>query len=294
VFASYPACCSALKWLTLSLFSYVGTVLVIHVPWKAAMKGTFLPSIQFKGSYWATMIALLGTTISPYLFFWQASQETEEIRNVPQDERLKDEPRQAREQFGRIRFDTYIGMAFSNLVAYFIILAAAATLNTHGVTDVQTSAQAAEALRPHCRKVRIFSILFGNHWDGSFGGACNGWFSGIRRRRSDAMAHRARSKTRGSQGILWHLTIASLLGLAINFPTVQHLTHLSPIKALFWSAVINGVVAGPIMIVMMLMCHNKNVMGQFVNVSRILRIMGWLATGAMLFAAVGLFVTWND
>jgi len=294
VFASYPACCRALKWLTLSLFSYVGTVIVIHVPWKAAMKGTFLPSIHFTGSYWATIIAVFGTTISPYLFFWQASQETEEIRNVPQDERLKDQPRQAREQFGRIRFDTYIGMTFSNIVAYCIIVAAAATLNAHGVTDVQTSAQAAEALRPIAGRFAFFLFSLGIIGTGLLAvpvmagsaayavGEAFQWPTGLDRKFGDA---------KGFYGIL---TIASVLGLAINFPSVQHLTHLSPIKALFWSAVINGVVAGPIMIVMMLMCHNKKVMGQFVNMSRILRMMGWLATAAMLLAAIGMFVTWND
>jgi NRAMP (natural resistance-associated macrophage protein)-like metal ion transporter len=294
VFLSYPKCCSALKWLTLSLFSYVATVMVIHVPWKAAMQGTFLPSVKLSGSYWATIIAIFGTTISPYLFFWQASQETEEIRNVTEDQRLRDQPRQARKQFRRIRFDTYIGMAFSNLVAYCIILAAAATLNAHGVTDVQTSSQAAEALRPIAGKFAFFLFALGIVGTGLLavpvlaGSAAYGvgealrWPTGLDRKPLQA---------KGFYGVL---TVASVVGLAINFPAVQNLTHLSPIKALFWSAVINGVVAGPIMIVMMLMCHNKKVMGQFVNVSRTLRLVGWLATAAMLLAAIGLFATWND
>jgi Mn2+/Fe2+ NRAMP family transporter len=185
-------------------------------------------------------------------------------------------------------------MAFSNIVAYCIILAAAATLNAHGVTDVQTSSQAAEALRPIAGKFAFFLFALGIVGTGLLavpvlaGSAAYGvgealrWPTGLDRKPLQA---------KGFYGVL---TVASVVGLAINFPAVQNLTHLSPIKALFWSAVINGVVAGPIMIVMMLMCHNKKVMGQFVNVSRTLRLVGWLATAAMLLAAIGLFATWND
>ena len=130
VFIPYTTYSCYLKWLTLVLFSYVATVFAIHVPWKEALRGTFIPSITNNGNYWATFIAILGTTISPYLFFWQASQETEEIRDKPEDEALTKAPEQAREQFGRIKFDTYIGMALSNVVAFFIILAAAVTFCT--------------------------------------------------------------------------------------------------------------------------------------------------------------------
>ena len=182
IFASYPKCSKVFKWLTLSLFSYVATVMVIHIPWKSAMKGTFLPSIGTSGNYWATIIAVFGTTISPYLFFWQASQETEEIRSKPDDQALKVSPEQSRDQFRRIRIDTYIGMAFSNLVAYSIILAAAATLNAHGVTDVQTSSQAAEAAA-HCRTIRLFPVRTGNHRYGSAGGAGVGGIGGLCSRR---------------------------------------------------------------------------------------------------------------
>ena len=294
VFASYPRCSKILKWLTLSLFSYVATVLVIHVPWGRAMRGTFLPALQWTGSYWATIIAVFGTTISPYLFFWQASQETEEIKKITEDQPLKVEPGQARAQFSRIRFDTYFGMAFSNLVAYCIILAAAATLNAKGVTDVQTSSQAAEALRPIAGRFAFFLFALGIVGTGLLAvpvlggsaayavGEALRWPTGLDRKPLEA---------KGFYGVL---TVATLLGLAINFPSVQQLTHLSPIKALFWSAVINGVVAVPIMVVMMLMCHNRKVMGQFTEISKPLRVMGWLATAAMLLAAIGLFATWNS
>jgi len=219
--------------LTLSLFSYVATVLVIHVPWGRAMRGTFLPALQWTGSYWATIIAVFGTTISPYLFFWQASQETEEIKKITEDQPLKVEPGQARAQFSRIRFDTYFGMAFSNLVAYCIILAAAATLNAKGVTDVQTSSQAAEALRPIAGRFAFFLFALGIVGTGLLAvpvlggsaayavGEALRWPTGLDRKPLEA---------KGFYGVL---TVATLLGLAINFPSVQQLTHLSPIKALF-------------------------------------------------------------
>jgi NRAMP (natural resistance-associated macrophage protein)-like metal ion transporter len=294
VFASYPRYSNSLKWLTLSLFAYVATVMMIHVPWRSAIRGTFVPSIQFTGNYWATIIAIFGTTISPYLLFWQASQETEEIHHKPADEALKDKPHQARDQFGRIRFDTYVGMGVSNLVAWFIILAAAATLHANGVTDVQTSSQAAEALRPLAGRFAFLLFALGIIGTGLLAvpvlagsaayavGEALHWPTGLDRKPLEA---------KGFYGVL---IVATGVGLAINFPAVQRVTHLSPIRALFWSAIINGVAAVPIMVVMMLMCHNKKVMGPFVNISPILRVIGWIATAAMLLAAIGLFATLNS
>src|SRR5665213_381371 len=148
VILSYERTAKYLKWLTLALFAYVITVFVVHTPWKEAMRGTFVPHIKLSKDMLAALIAVLGTTISPYLFFWQASQEAEEIKADVDAESLKKEPTQAREQFGRIRIDTYVGMTFSNVVAYFIILSAAATLFKNGGVDIDTSRQAAEALRP--------------------------------------------------------------------------------------------------------------------------------------------------
>ncbi len=293
VFGSYAKCSAVFKWLTLSLFSYVATVFAIHVPWGAAMKGTFLPSVHFTGNYWATFIAVLGTTISPYLFFWQAAQETEEIKKVPADKPLLAQPDQAPVQLARIRFDTWVGMGISNLVAYFIILAAAATLNAHGVTVVETSSQAAEALRPIAGQFAFIVFAIGIVGTGLLAvpvlagsaayavGEAMAWPTGLDR------------KPLHARGFYAVLSIATLLGLTINFPGVQHVTHLTPIQALFWSAVINGVVAVPIMAIMMFMSHNRKVMGQFAHHSRLLRALGWLATLAMLLASIGLFVTWK-
>lgn len=293
VFASYPRCSRVLKWLTLVLFSYVATVWFVHVPWPQALRAVVRPSLHAGADYWATIIALLGTTISPYLFFWQASQETEEIHANADQDALKDAPKQARQQFGRIRLDTYIGMTLSNTIAFFIILSSAVTLHAHGITDIQTSAQAADALRPVAGRFAFTLFTLGIVGTGLLAvpvlagsaayavGEALKWPTGLDRKPLDA---------KGFYGVL---TVATLLGLAINFPAIQRITHLTPVKALFWSAVINGVAAVPVMVVMMLMAHNKRVMGQFTRVSKTLRVMGWIATVVMAAAAVGMFATWK-
>jgi Mn2+/Fe2+ NRAMP family transporter len=148
IIMQYTRYVSILKWLTLALFAYFGTVMVVKVPWFEAVRGLLLPTFSPDGAFWTTVVALLGTTISPYLFFWQASQEVEDIKAIPEREPLKKKPRQGPDALQRIRLDTYVGMAFSNLVALAIIITTAATLHAAGVTDIQTSSQAAEALRP--------------------------------------------------------------------------------------------------------------------------------------------------
>jgi Mn2+/Fe2+ NRAMP family transporter len=293
IFSTYANYSKYLKWLTLALFSYVATVFMVHVPWGDALKHTIWPSFQRNGGYWATFIAVLGTTISPYLFFWQASLETEDIKAAPNEQSLLADPKEARHQFGRIRFDTYVGMAFSNIVAFFIILAAAVTLNAHNITDIQTSSQAAEALRPIAGRFTFVIFTLGIVGTGllavpalagsaayAVGEACK-WPCGMAR------------KPLAAKGFYGVLAAATALGLALNLPAVQHHTHLSPIKALFWSAVLNGLVSTPVMVVMMLMFESKKVMGQFSRVSRRLKWTGWLATAVMLCAAVWMFVTWK-
>lgn len=283
-----------LKWLTPVLFSYVATALIVHVPWGRALHGTIIPRFAKSGNYWATFIAILGTTISPYLFFWQASQETEEIRDKPMDHPLNDAPEQAREQFGRIRLDTYAGMFLSNLIAFFIILAAAVTLNKSGVTTIDTAAQAAEALRPLAGRFAFTLFAAGIVGTGLLAvpvlagsaayavGEAMKWPTGLDR------------KPLAAKGFYRVLAAATLLGLAMNFPLIQKYTHLTPIRALFWSAVINGIAAVPIMVVVMLMMANPKVMGNFAATSPFLRIFGWLATGVMAVASVGMFLTWNN
>ena len=291
VFASYERTAKYLKWLTLALFAYVVTAFVVHTPWKQALHATVVPHLSVNREMLASLIAVLGTTISPYLFFWQASQETEEIKADAKAEALKREPRQAREQFGRIRIDTYVGMTFSNLVAYFIILSAATTIYANGGVDIETSAQAAEALRPIAGNFAFALFTIGIIGTGLLAvpvlagsaayavGEAMAWPIGLQRKFREA---------RGFYGVI---IVATTIGLVINIPAVQKVTHLTPITALFWSAVVNGVAAVPIMFVIMRMCHDPGLFGRFTRVSKLLRLMGWAATIAMTLAAIGLLVT---
>lgn len=287
IFVPYAKYVNLLKWLTLVLFAYVATVFVVRVPWSDALYATFVPSIELKPAYFAGIIAVLGTTISPYLFFWQASGEVEEIECSPSEQALNDAPLQAPKQIQRIKADTYIGMGISNLIAFFIILTAAVTLHAHGKTDIQSSAQAAEALRPvagNFAYVLFTAGIIGTGLlavpvlAGSAAYAVSGVFGW-----PASLEHKPVQAKR-FYGVL---AAATLLGLCLDF------TPIDPIKALFWSAVINGVLAGPVMIVIMLMATNPAVMGRF-TISRRLRITGWLATAVMLVAAGGLFATWGQ
>ncbi|MCY7321087.1 MAG: divalent metal cation transporter [Phormidesmis sp. CAN_BIN36] len=286
VFIPYSKYVNFLKWLTLVLFAYVATVFVVHVPWGEALYSTFVPAIELKPEYFAGLIAVLGTTISPYLFFWQASEEVEGIESSPTENALKESPLQAPEQLQRIKADTYIGMGFSNLIAFFIILTTAVTLHAHGVTDIQSSAQAAEALRPIAGNFAyaLFTVgIVGTGLlavpvlAGSVAYAVSGvfdWTASLERKPLQA------------QRFYGVLVLTTLMGLSLDF------TPIDPIKALFWAAVVNGVLAGPVMVVIMLMATNSAVMGQFI-ISRRLKLTGWLATAVMLIAAGGLFATWG-
>jgi NRAMP (natural resistance-associated macrophage protein)-like metal ion transporter len=291
VFITYERYARYLKWLTLVLFSYVLTAFFVQIPWRQVALGTLIPTFSRQGNYWATFIAILGTTISPYLFFWQASQETEEIRDHADQEALQERPVQARRQFGRIRFDTMSGMFLSNAVAFFIVLAAGATLHAHGVKDIQTANQAAEALRPLAGRFAFSLFALGIIGTGLLAvpvlagsaayaiGEALKWPTGLDRRPLDA------------KGFYAVLTAATVIGLALNFPTFQNLLHVTPIKALFLCAIVNGVVAVPIMVVVMLMVGSARVMGRFTLVTGWLRSLGWLATAVMFLAVVGMFIT---
>lgn len=284
IFIPFPRYAPILKMLTLSLFAYVATVFIVQVPWGEVLKHTVMPSISIKTEYVVAVVAVFGTTISPYLFFWQASQEVEELRAVDGDEPLREVPHQARAHLRRIKIDTYIGMGFSNLIAFFIMLTATVTLHSHGITDIQSSEQAAEALRPIAGEYAFLLFSAGIIGTGLLavpvlaGSAAYAvaesfsWHIGLGRRPLEA------------RGFYLILIIATLLGVALNF------TSIDPIKALFWSAVINGVIAVPIMAVMMLLAARPDVMGQFV-VSTRLRILGWIATGVMALAVLGMVIT---
>lgn len=288
IFMPYDRYAKALKWLCLALFAYVATVFVIHIPWTTALRATVSPSISLNATFLTSLIAVLGTTISPYLFFWQAEQEVEIEKAAPDEEPLRKAPQEAPAQLHRIRVDTYTGMAFSNLVAFFVILTAAAALHAHGITNIQTSTQAAAALKPVAGRFAFLLFALGILGTGLLalpvlaGSAAYAVGEALRWR---VGLNRDPKRARGFYGVL---AAAMLIGLGLNL----NIVHVDPIKALFWSAVINGVVAVPIMFLMMLMTQNPKVMGEFtLNVRQ--KVLGWMATAAMLAAAVGLFVTWG-
>jgi len=282
-FLSYARYASVLKWLTLALFSYVATALVANVQWSAALLGGVLPLLSLNGAQLTALVAVLGTTISPYLFFWQSAQEVEELARRHQKP-LHTVPRRAGAEFRRIRIDTLTGMAISNLIAWFIIVSTAATLHAHGITNIQTSAQAAQALAPIAGKFAsaLFSIgIIGTGLlalpvlaGSSAYAVCEtfNWNQGL-----DAKPLQARA----FYGII---AGGTFLGGALAF------TPIDPMKALYWSAVVNGVLAGPVMAVMMIVASSERVMGNL-TLSRSLKIWGWIATAVMLAAAVALIVT---
>src|SRR6185437_4599665 len=274
VFISYHRYVRVLKWLTLSLFSYVGVVFAVDVPWAAVFRGTLMPSFSLDTDYVTTVVAVSFTTISPYLFFWQASQECEDLRAVKADKPLHDHPEQAVRQLRRIKIDTYLGMGLSNVIAFFIMLTTAATLYAHGVKDIASSAQAAEALRPLAGRFAFLLFSMGIIGTGLLavpvlaGSSAFALAESFRWRRGLDL-----SPLRGAHfyGVI---AVSTLIGAALGF------TRVDPIKALYWAAVINGVASAPIMFVMMRMAANSKIMGDFV-VSRRLGVLGWLATGAM-------------
>jgi Mn2+/Fe2+ NRAMP family transporter len=286
IFVSYARYAAVLKWLCLSLFAYVATVFVVGVPWITVAKALVLPSISFSKDYVTGVVAVLGTTISPYLFFWQAAQEVERERDTAALHPLKQSPSQAPVELERIRWDTYIGMAVSNLIGLFIMLTTAATLHAHGVTNIQTSAQAAEALRPIAGSFAFAVFAAGIVGTGLLavpvlaGSAAYGLADAFRWRIGlNQLPHEAKA---------FYATIAfaTLVGIALNFAPID------PIKALFWSAVINGVTASPVMVVIMLMTVRRRVMGQF-TLPLILRFWGWLAAMTMAVCVLGLIWGWS-
>ncbi len=282
VFLSYALYARFLKWLTVSLFAYVAVALTSHVPWGRALAETVLPRLAFDSDHAMALVAVLGTTISPYLFFWQAALEVEDLTRrgaAP----LCATPALAGPQLARIRADTVIGMAASNLVAVFIIYATAATLNASGVTQIQTSSQAAEALRPIAGELTFAVFAAGIIGTGLLAvpvlagsGAyalseAFGWREGLDRRPLQAKSFYAA------------IAVATMAGAGLNF------TGLDPVRALYWSAVVNGVIAAPVMAAVMLVAGNGRIMGRLA-VSRPIAVGGWLATAVMAAASIGFFV----
>ena len=283
IFVSYDRYAAVLRWLTLSLFSYFAAMLTVAVPWGDVARGLLVPTLSTDVAFWTTVVAVFGTTISPYLFFWQASQEAEDLRTDPDRKSFVRSPRQFLPETGRIRLDTYVGMAFSNLVALAMIVTTAATLHANGVTDIQTSAQAAKALEPVAGRFASAVFAFGILGTGMLavpvlaGSAAYAlgetliWPVGLSRLPSRAV------------GFYATIALATMFGASLNVVSV------SPVKALFISAVINGVVSVPVMVVMMLIARNPKVMGKY-PVTGTLGHIGWAATVAMALASTGMLL----
>lgn len=277
VFLQYTRYVAVLKWLTLALFAYFAALAYVHVNWHALAWNLLWPNHPLTSDYLTALVAILGTTISPYLFFWQASQEVEDMHVYPRRTKLIDAPDQGKDALRRIRIDTLVGMGFSNLVALAILITTAATLNVSGITDIQTSAQAAEALRPIAGNFASLIFTLGIIGTGLLAvpvlagsaayavGEARQWPTGLKHRPKEAQAFYAT------------LVLATLVGMILNF------VPLDPIKALFWSAVLNGVAAVPIMVIIMLVSASKRVMGEFV-IRSWLKWLGWAAT--LLMAGV--------
>lgn len=281
VLLQYTQYVSVLKWLTFALFAYFGTVLFVQVPWTEVLWGLAIPTLSSDTTLWMTVVAIFGTTISPYLFFWQASQEVEDLKAKPERTPLKYAPAEGPGAIERIRIDTYVGMAFSNLVALAIMITAAVTLHAQGLTDIETSSQAAEALRPVAGRFAFAIFALGVVGTGLLAipvlagsaayalGEARKWPVGLARQLMEAKA------------FYGTIALSTVIGVGLNF------SPINPIKALYWSAVVNGIVAVPVMALMMLMAGRTRIMGEF-TINGGLRFVGWLATGVMMLAVVGM------
>ena len=284
IFVSYRTYAKYLKYLTLSLFTYVAAAFMAHVDWRLVLQDSVMPRLTFSRGYLFNIVALLGTTISPYLFFWQASEEVEEeVLTGKLMEMDVGTPRVTKGDLGRLRLDTVIGMVFSNAIMFFIIVTAGATLHARGITNVETAAQAAEALRPISGE--LSSLLFALGIIGTgllavpvLAGSASyavaelfGWRSGLYRKFKEA---------RGFYGII---TIATVVGVAVNF------TAIPPFTLLYYSAVLNGMLAPPLMFIIMRIASDSKVMGRHVN-SFMMNVFGWTITIVMSMCAVALLL----
>jgi NRAMP (natural resistance-associated macrophage protein)-like metal ion transporter len=285
VYVPYRRYVLYLKWLTLALFAYVATAFVVHVPWLAAIHATVIPKLSWKLDYWMALVAVLGTTISPYLFFWQTSEEVEDVRLNSKEFPLKKKPSQAFDQFRRIAIDTRVGMALSNLVAFFIILTTAATLHSADKGQgIQTAADAAKALQPLAGNLAFLLFAMGIIGTGVL--AVPVLAGSAAYAVADAFHWRASLESRSGGAPKFYLVIAAatLVGLSLNF------LGMNPIRALFLSAVINGVVAVPLMVVLMLMSANPKITGKL-KPPVYVTVVGWVATGVMFLASLGFIVS---
>jgi len=286
VWGSYRLICRTFKWLTLTLFAYIGAALLATRHWGVVLRATFIPTLRYDNQYLTTLVAILGTTISPYLFFWQASEEVEEEIDMGR-KRVHDRKGATNEELKNVKWDTLAGMIFCNLVFYFVILAAASTLHATGKTTIQSAREAAEALRPIAGSSA--AVLFALGIIGSGFLAVPVLTSSAAYAVAETFGFKSglNEKPRKAKEFYGVIAIATLVGVLINFIGVN------PIQALFWTAVINGVIAPPLLLVIMLVSNNKRVMGNRVN-SGFTNFIGWTATAILFIAAIGMIASWHS
>lgn len=285
ILGSYRVIAGTFKWLTLTLLAYAGASLFAHPNWSEVLRSTFAPRLSLDAGYISTIVAIFGTTISPYLFFWQASEEVEE--EIERGRVTLQQRRGAtRSDLKAARLDTRIGMFFSNLIMYFIILATGATLFQAGQKHITSAAEAAEALRPLAGDGAAILLALGLMGSGFLavpvltGSSAYavadtlGWSSGLNR------------KPRDARGFYAVIVAGTLFGMLFNF------LGINPIDALVWTAVLNGFLAPPLLVLVMLVAHDRGIMGQAVN-GRWLNGLGWGTTIAMFTAAISLIVIWR-
>jgi Mn2+/Fe2+ NRAMP family transporter len=283
IFVPYHRYVFFLKWLTFSLLAYAAVLFTVHVPWREVALRTVWPDVAINADSATVIVAVFGTTISPYLFFWQASEEVEDLQRRKKSLPLLKDKKSGPSEIRRIQWDTWSGMFYSDLTAYFIMLATAVTLHIQGITDIQTAAQAASALRPLAGNFAFLLFALGVLGVGLIGvpvlagsagyalAEAMGWKFGLERNVKDA------------RGFYAVIAVSVLLGLGIQY------SPISPLKALFWSAVINGIVAVPLMVVVILLASRKSVMGAF-TANKWIVLLGWIAVAVMGAATLRMFI----
>jgi NRAMP (natural resistance-associated macrophage protein)-like metal ion transporter len=286
IWGSYRLISKIFKWLTLTLFAYIAAAFLAKPHWGEVLKATFIPQISFDSKYLVTLVAILGTTISPYLFFWETSEEVEEEISKGRTT-LKERKGATPAELREAKWDTIVGMLFCNVVFYFVILAAAATLHAQGKTDIESATDAAKALEPFAGSAATLLFAFGLIGAGFLAVPVLTGSSAYAVAETFGWKYGLDTKPKQAKQFYIVIIVSTLLGTLINF------VGINPIKALFWTAVINGLIAPPLLVIIMLVSNNKKIMGKHVN-GLFVNIVGWMAAAIMFAAAIGMILTWGQ
>jgi NRAMP (natural resistance-associated macrophage protein)-like metal ion transporter len=286
IYGSYRLIAQVFKWLSLTLFAYIAAAFLARPHWGEVLYTTFVPQVSFDGQYLLTLVAILGTTISPYLFFWQASEEVEEEVQMGRTT-LAEREGATHSELKHASLDTFVGMLFCNVVFYFVILASAATLHAHGQTDVQSATDAALALVPFAGAAAKYLFAVGLIGAGFLAVPVLSGSAAYAAAETFGWEYGLDSKPRQAKQFYAVIAISTAVGMLINF------TGINPIRALFWTAVINGLLSPPLLVLIMLVSNNPKVMGKHTN-GLVVNVLGWAAAAIMVAAAVGMILTWNQ